>query len=279
MNGVAMGAKKGDIFRHRSSANQRLFVIAGPCVVESEPLCLQIGRELASLAEAHQVDIVYKASYDKANRTSSSSFRGIGMREGLAVLRKVKQETGLPVLTDVHTPAEAEAAAEMADVLQIPAFLCRQTDLIQKAAQTGKLVNIKKGQFMAPDDMAFAVEKAGSRCWLTERGTFFGYHRLVVDFAALPALKVLGKPVVFDATHSVQTPGGLKGASGGDREVALLLARAALAAGFDGLFMEVHPEPDKAMCDGPNSVALSTFAENLPGFIDLHERARHSAGA
>jgi 2-dehydro-3-deoxyphosphooctonate aldolase (KDO 8-P synthase) len=226
------------------------------------------------LAEEHRVDIVYKSSYDKANRTSGSSFRGIGMEEGLKVLRKVRRETGLPVLTDVHAPDQVEATAEAVDVLQIPAFLCRQTDLIRRAAQTGKLVNIKKGQFMAPEDMRFAVEKAGERCLLTERGTFFGYHRLVVDFAALSVLRSLGRPVVFDATHSVQTPGGGEGVSGGDRRTALLLARAAVAAGIDGLFMEVHPEPDKALCDGPNSLELHTFAEHLPRLLDLHERVR-----
>jgi len=242
-------------------------------------LCMAVAAKLMELAVLHKVEIVFKASYDKANRTSGSSFRGIGRAQGLAVLRKVKEQTGLPVLTDVHSPEEAREAADVADVLQIPAFLSRQTDLLAAAGLTGKIVNIKKGQFMAPQDMRYAVEKAGGKCWLTERGTFFGYNRLVVDFAAMPVLRAIGVPLVFDATHSVQTPGGEQGKSGGDRALAVPLARAALGMGFDGLFFEVHPDPDKALCDGPNSLALKEFEQQVPRLIELAASIRRWDGS
>jgi 2-dehydro-3-deoxyphosphooctonate aldolase (KDO 8-P synthase) len=248
-----------------------LFIIAGPCVVESERLCLTVADRLASLAKKHRLPIVFKASYDKANRTSQASFRGLGKDEGLRVLEMVGRKSGLPVLTDIHVPDDARDAAAVADVLQVPAFLCRQTDLLIAAAKTGKIVNVKKGQFMAPHDMKYSLEKAGKRTWLTERGTFFGYNRLVVDFASAPVLKGLGRPIVFDATHSVQMPGGGGGASSGDRAMAIPLARAALGVGFDGLFFEVHPNPDKALCDGPNSISLNDFAHALPKLIELHK--------
>ena len=249
---------------------QRLFFIAGPCVIESETLCLRIAERLADISRAHGVDIVFKASFDKANRTSLSSFRGPGKKKGLAILAKVKKETGLPLCTDIHYPQDARDAAGVVDILQIPALLCRQTDLLVAAGKTGKYVNIKKGQFMAPADMRFALEKAGKRVLLTERGTFFGYNRLVVDFAGMRELLTLGAPIVFDATHSVQNPGGGNGRSTGDRNAAIPLARAALCAGASGLFFEVHPDPDKALCDGPNSLRLSDFEKNVPRLLELH---------
>jgi 2-dehydro-3-deoxyphosphooctonate aldolase (KDO 8-P synthase) len=187
----------------------------------------------------------------------------------LRILGKVKKESGLPVLTDIHETHQAEEAAEVADVLQIPALLCRQTDLLEAAAKSGSWVNIKKGQFMAPEDMAFAVEKAGKKVWLTERGSSFGYKRLVVDFTAIPIMKKIGVPVVFDATHSVQIPGGGKGVSSGNRDLAVPLARAALVMGADGLFFEVHPDPDKALCDGPNSLKLKDFEAEVPRLLKL----------
>jgi 2-dehydro-3-deoxyphosphooctonate aldolase (KDO 8-P synthase) len=256
-------------FKYSAPAGKKLFFIAGPCVIESEKLCLTVAERLAKASLRHSVDIIFKASYDKANRTSASSFRGPGKRKGLAILLKVKKLTGLAVCTDIHAPLDAAEAAEAADILQIPAFLCRQTDLLVAAGKTGKTVNIKKGQFMAPADMRFAVEKAGKRSWITERGTFFGYNRLVVDFTGIRVMKAMGVPVIFDATHSVQSPGAGDGCSSGDRELALPLARAAICAGADGLFFEVHPDPDRALCDGPNSLFLAEFERNVPRFLEL----------
>jgi 2-dehydro-3-deoxyphosphooctonate aldolase (KDO 8-P synthase) len=249
---------------------KNLFFIAGPCVIESERLCLEIGNALASLSAREKVVIIFKASYDKANRTSASSFRGPGMKTGLKILQKVKRQTGLPILTDIHSAQQAHDAAEVADILQIPAFLCRQTDLLVAAGKTGRIVNVKKGQFMSPLDMKFSLEKAGKKGWLTERGTFFGYNRLVVDFAGIPVLKSFGRPVVFDATHSVQMPGAGKGVSSGNRDLAGPLARAAVCMGADGLFFEIHPNPDKALCDGPNSLSVKDFIANVPRFVDLY---------
>jgi 2-dehydro-3-deoxyphosphooctonate aldolase (KDO 8-P synthase) len=237
-----------------------LVMIAGPCVIESEALALEVAWALKEFAEQLSLPLVFKSSYDKANRTSVDSFRGPGLAGGLEVLARVRQEVGLPVLSDVHRVDEVGPAARVLDVLQIPAFLCRQTDLVLAAAATGKPVNIKKGQFLAPWDMAPVVAKAASaghrKLLLTERGTSFGYNNLVVDFRGLAIMKNLGYPVILDVTHSVQLPGGLGGSSGGQREFIPLLARAGVAAGVDGLFMEVHPEPDKALCDGPNSLPL-----------------------
>jgi len=252
------------------------FFIAGPCVIESEKLCLRIAERLARLSDACEVDIIFKASYDKANRTSADSFRGPGIEKGLAILAKVKQTTGLPVLTDIHAAHDARAVSQVADVLQIPAFLCRQTDLLRAAAKTGRIVNIKKGQFMAPQDMRFAMKKAGKSVWLTERGTFFGYNRLVVDFAGMLAMKELGPPAVFDATHSVQMPGAEGGSSGGMRRFAIPLARAAIAAGVDGLFCEVHPDPARALCDGPNSLYLRDFEREAPRLLELYHLVNHT---
>ncbi len=232
-------------------------MIAGPCVIESATATLEAAQALKKIAQELSLPLIFKASYDKANRTSVSSYRGPGLQAGLEILARVKGEVGLPVISDVHQVSDVAPAAEVLDVLQIPAFLCRQTDLLVAAAATGKPVNIKKGQFMAPWDMAPVVEKARStgneKILLTERGASFGYNNLVVDFRSLAIMRGLGCPVVLDATHSVQLPGGQGSCSGGQREFIPLLARAGVAAGVDALFMEVHPEPDKARCDGPNS--------------------------
>jgi 2-dehydro-3-deoxyphosphooctonate aldolase (KDO 8-P synthase) len=230
-----------------------LFVMAGPCVIESRDICLDIAEDLVSIAAKTGVGIIFKASFDKANRTSLRSFRGPGLDKGLDILAEVRKETGLPVMTDVHEPSQAKIVSETVDCLQVPAFLCRQTDLICACAQTAKPVNIKKGQFISPDEMKNAVEKVracgNSQITLTERGTFFGYNRLVNDMTAIDTMKKLGCPVVFDATHSVQQPGGLGDASAGRREMAPVLAKAAVAAGANGLFIEVHTEPEKAKSD------------------------------
>ncbi len=244
-------------------------IIAGPCVIESRRLCFEIAGRLAILADRCGIDIVFKASYDKANRTSRDSFRGPGREEGLRILERVREETGLPLLTDIHESAQAAEAASVVDVIQIPALLCRQTDLLAAAGLTGKIVNIKKGQFLSPAEMAYPVEKAGGNCWITERGTFFGYNRLVVDFAGISTLASLEKPVFFDATHSVQIPGGGNGRSSGRRELAIPLAKAALSTGVDGLFFEIHPDPDQALCDGPNSLCLKDFERELPHLVAL----------
>jgi len=252
----------------------RLFFIAGPCVIESEDLCCRIAERLAELKAKYDLDIVFKASYDKANRLSESSFRGPGRENGLKILEKIRNRCGLPVLTDIHETSQAVEVAEVVDIIQIPALLSRQTDLLVAAGRTGKWVNIKKGQFMAPEDMEFAIAKVGEKVWITERGTFFGYKRLVVDFAGIPVLKRFGAPVVFDATHSVQLPGGGGGVSGGNRELAIPLARAAIAMGVDGLFFEVHPDPDSALCDGPNSLRLEDFEREAPRLKEMFERMR-----
>lgn len=259
-----------------------LALIAGPCVIESEDLVLRVARVLAELCGRLGIPLVFKSSYDKANRTSLDSFRGPGLEEGLRVLERVRAETGLPVLSDVHSAEEARAAGEVLDCLQIPAFLCRQTDLLLAAGATGKPVNVKKGQFLAPEDMEAAARKAlaggAAGVLLTERGTSFGYRYLVVDFQGLERMKRLGWPVVFDATHSVQQPGALCGRSGGDRSAVPALARAAAAVGVDALFLEVHPDPDRALCDGPNSVALGELEPLLRTVLAL-DRVRREAGA
>ncbi|NOX20147.1 MAG: 3-deoxy-8-phosphooctulonate synthase [Nitrospirae bacterium] len=240
---------------------KRLFIIAGPCVIESRDLVFETAERLKGICDAFGFPLVFKSSYDKANRSSLKSFRGPGLEKGLQILKEVKERFALPVLTDIHSPEEAREAALVVDVLQVPAFLCRQTDIVLAASRTGKPVNIKKGQFLAPWDMRNVVEKfvstGNKRLLLTERGVSFGYNNLVVDFRAFPIMQSFGFPVVFDVTHSLQLPGGLGNASGGQREFAPTLARAAVAAGVDGLFMEVHPEPEKALCDGPNMIKLS----------------------
>jgi len=246
-----------------------LFVIAGPCVIESEALTLSVAETLAKVARRLGVFLIFKSSFDKANRSSDASFRGLGMDEGLRILEKVRAETGLPVITDVHEPGQVAAVAQVVDVLQTPAFLARQTDFIAAVAASGKPVNIKKAQFMAPADMKQVVAKARNAAiaagvepdafMLCERGTSFGYNTLVSDMRGLAIMAETGCPVVFDATHSVQQPGGLGERSGGQREYVPLLARAAVAAGVSGLFMETHPDPDKALSDGPNALPLAQF--------------------
>jgi len=258
--------------------HERLFLIAGPCVVESEKLCLQVAEQLRDACHEHGVSYVFKASYDKANRTSAKSFRGPGLDKGLSTLAKVRREIGMSVLTDVHTEEQARAAAEAVDILQIPAFLCRQTDLIHAAVKTGKIVNIKKGQFLSPQEMgqvaAKAKEAGGNKLLLTERGTTFGYNNLVADMRSIPIMRSFGFPVVFDATHSVQLPGGGGNKSSGQREFAPVLARCAIAAGVNGLFIETHPRPDKALSDGPNMIPLSEMPSLIRGFVKLHATCR-----
>lgn len=262
------------LFKYNTVNNPNLFFIAGPCVVESKELCRRIADRIAKISLKNKVDIVFKASYDKANRLSKTSFRGVGRAKGLKILAKIKKEFGLPILTDIHEPSQAQEAAEVADVLQIPALLCRQTDLLAAAGKTCRWVNVKKGQFMAPEDMEYAIKKAGKKVWLTERGTLFGYKRLVVDFAGIPIMKKFNVPIIFDATHSVQIPGGGKGVSSGNRDLAVPLAKAALAMGVDGLFFEVHPNPDKALCDGPNSLEIKTFEKEVPKLIEIFKTIR-----
>ena len=247
-----------------------LLWIAGPCVIEGRDFTLKIADDLRAIAEKLGLPLVFKASFDKANRTSAGSFRGVGLDDGLAVLAAVRDRTGLPVTTDVHEAAHCGPAAEVCEILQIPAFLARQTDLLVAAAKTGKVVNVKKGQFMAPWDMKNVVAKlaeAGNRrTLLTERGTTFGYGMLVNDMRAIPWMQETGAPVIFDGTHSVQTPGALGDRTGGDRSMVPTLARAAVAAGCDGLFLETHPDPDRAPSDGPNMIPLADFpalAESL----------------
>ncbi len=250
-----------------------LFLIAGPCLVEGRQMVMQVASELDRISKEFGVPVVFKGSYRKANRSSAGSFTGIGDREALELLAEVRETYGMPVLTDVHETGEVELAAKYVDVLQIPAFLCRQTDLLVAAAATGLAVNIKKGQFMAPGDMAYAAEKAAStgnrKIMLTERGTTFGYHNLVVDFRSLPIMADSGWPVVFDATHSVQLPGAASGVSGGDRRFLLPLARAAVATGIDGLFVEVHPDPATAKSDAATQVRLEEFAAVVGELLQL----------
>jgi 2-dehydro-3-deoxyphosphooctonate aldolase (KDO 8-P synthase) len=251
-----------------------LLLIAGPCVIESEGHAIGLAREIRDIAARSGVPYVFKASYDKANRTSRSSFRGPGLAEGLRILRRVREEVGVPVLTDIHEPAHAAPAAEVADVLQIPAFLCRQTDLLVAAAQTGRVVNIKKGQFLAPSDMRHAAAKvtaAGNhRVILTERGTSFGYHNLVVDMRSLPVLRSLGFPVIYDVTHSLQLPGGGDGVTAGQAEFIEPLARAGVAAGVDGVFMEVHERPEQAKSDAQNALRLDLLEPLLAKLTGIH---------
>jgi len=250
--------------RLQLGSNTPLAVIAGPCVIEDAETTLQIAAYLKELARQHDLQLVFKASFDKANRTSIHSFRGPGIEEGLRILARVKSELDLMILSDVHDGTQVERAAEVLDVIQIPAFLCRQTDFLLAVARTDKPINIKKGQFLAPWDMANIVEKIRStgntKIILTERGATFGYNNLVVDFRGIQIMQATGCPVIFDATHSVQLPGGDGQRSGGQREFAPVLARAAVAAGADGIFVEVHPDPDKALCDGPNSLPLDELS-------------------
>jgi len=262
-----------------------LTLVAGPCVIESSELVFEIAERVKEITDRLGIDYIFKASFDKANRSSGTSFRGPGVSEGLQVLAEVKRRLGLRVLTDIHESQQAAPVAEVVDVLQIPAFLCRQSDLLLAAAAatrgTDKVINVKKGQFLAPWDMAQVVAKlreAGAeRIWLTERGSSFGYNTLVVDFRSLPQLSALGCPVIFDATHSVQQPGGRGTSSGGQREFVAPLARAAVAVGVDGLFMEVHPDPENALSDGPNMVPLHRLEPLLEQLLAI--RAPLAEGA
>jgi 2-dehydro-3-deoxyphosphooctonate aldolase (KDO 8-P synthase) len=262
----------------RAFGRQRLFAICGPCVIESEELALAVAQELAGIGQRLDLPILFKASFDKANRTSLESFRGPGLEPGLKVLERVKRASGLPVISDVHRPEQAAPAAQVLDAIQVPAFLCRQTDLLLAVGASGLVVNVKKGQFVAPHDMGPVVAKVRStgnrKVWLTERGSSFGYNNLVVDMRSLGVMGDTGCPVVFDATHSVQLPGGLGAASGGDRRFVPALARAAVAAGAHGVFLEVHPEPDRALCDGPNSWPLDDTETLLAGLQRVYAAVR-----
>jgi 2-dehydro-3-deoxyphosphooctonate aldolase (KDO 8-P synthase) len=258
--------------------NGPFFLIAGPCVIENEAITLEVARFLKKTEDDFGIPIIFKTSYDKANRTSLNSFRGPGQDKGLEIILRVKEATGLPVLSDVHHINEIDKAAEVLDVIQIPAFLCRQTDLILAAARTGLPINIKKGQFLSPWDIEPVIEKVISTgnhsILLTERGTSFGYNNLVVDIRSIAIMKEFGFPVVFDATHSVQLPGGEGITSGGQREFVGPLSRAAVAAGADGVFMEVHPDPDSALCDGPNSLPLHELNPLLTILKEIHSFIR-----
>jgi 2-dehydro-3-deoxyphosphooctonate aldolase (KDO 8-P synthase) len=255
-----------------------LAFIAGPCVIENKEATLAIARELRKISEDQNISLIFKSSYDKANRTSVKSFRGPGIKEGLEILGEVKKETGLPVISDVHTVEEAKRAGTVLDVLQIPAFLCRQTDIIAAAAETGRPVNIKKGQFLAPHDAKNILDKAASSgnkdIMITERGVSFGYNNLIVDMRSIPVLKSYGYPVIYDATHSVQLPGGKGVSSGGQREFIEPLSRAAVSVGCDAIFMEVHNDPDSAPCDGPNMLRLEDFTSLARRLIQLNHLVR-----
>ena len=250
-------------------ANRPLVLIAGPCVIENEAATLRHAERLMAICNGLSIPLIFKASYDKANRTSIGAFRGPGLKTGLAILRKVKDSLSLPLLSDIHSIEQIAPAAEVLDVIQIPAFLCRQTDLLIAAAKSGRIINVKKGQFLAPWDMknvAGKISASGNEnIILTERGASFGYNNLVVDMRSFPVMRATGYPVVFDATHSVQLPGGQGDSSGGQREFVEYLSRAAVAAGIDGIFMEVHEDPDNALCDGPNSIPLG----ELPSLLKM----------
>lgn len=254
--------------------DRSLFIIAGPCVIESEYVVFSTAEILKEICQKLNLPLLFKSSYDKANRTSLTSFRGPGLEKGLRILSDVKRKFGIPVISDVHSEEQVMPAAEVLDVLQIPAFLCRQTDLILAASNTGKPVNLKKGQFLAPWDIKNIIEKfisTGNKdFFITERGTSFGYNNLVVDFRGFPIIRSFGYPLIFDVTHSIQLPGGLGKSSGGQSEFAEPLARAAIAAGVDGLFMEVHPEPDRALCDGPNMIPLDKVKDILTTVKAIH---------
>jgi len=259
-----------------------LVLVAGPCVIEGEELVLSVAQGLREISRDLDIPLIFKASYDKANRTSISSPRGPGLTEGLRILGRIKKEVGLPVLSDCHSVSEVPQAAEVLDVIQIPAFLCRQTDLLVEAGRTGRPVNVKKGQFLAPWDMAHVVEKITStgneQILLTERGTSFGYNNLVNDMKALPLMRGLGYPVIYDATHSVQLPGGAGKVSGGNREYVPYLARAAVGAGVDGVFLEVHPNPEQALSDGANSLELETLSPLLQQLMAIDRIVKEDKG-
>jgi 2-dehydro-3-deoxyphosphooctonate aldolase (KDO 8-P synthase) len=265
------------IWKNLNSPRQ-LFLIAGPCVIENEKLCRTVAASLIKTCRQLGIFYVFKASFDKANRTSGNAFRGPGVAAGLKTLAKIRDEFGVPVLTDVHNEAQAAAAGEVVDILQIPAFLCRQTDLIEAAVATGRIVNLKKGQFLSPIEMGRVAEKAkmagAKKILLTERGTTFGYNNLVADMRSIPIMKSFGFPIIFDATHSVQLPGGGGDKSSGQREFAPMLAKAALAVGANGLFIETHPKPDEALSDGPNMIPLGEMATVLRSLLKIYEAAK-----
>ncbi len=269
MNRFDKPTQVGDNYK---AGGDRMVLFAGPCAAESHKICLETGAHVKELCAELGIDYVFKASFDKANRTSAGSYRGKGMEEGLEILETVKKALDVPVVTDIHESYQAAIAADVVDVLQIPAFLCRQTDLLIAAAETGKTIKIKRGQFMAPEDMKYAVDKvkeAGNdKVLLTERGASFGYHNLVVDMRSLPVMRQFA-PVIFDVTHSVQQPGGMGGKSGGQRQFAPFLARAAAGAGVDGFFIETHPEPAKALSDGPNMIPLNEMEEFLKMLLEV----------
>jgi len=248
-------------------------LIAGPCVIEEERKTMEIAVFLKKLTDRLQIPLIFKASYDKANRSSVYSYRGPGLNEGLRILKKIRKKLAVPILTEVHRFEEIKPASEVADILQVPAFLCRQTDFVIEVARFARVINIKKGQFLAPGDVRNIIEKVRSakneNIMLTERGTCFGYNNLVADYRSIPAMREMGYPVIFDATHSVQLPGGQGTASGGQREMVAYLARAAVAVGIDGLFMEVHPDPDAALCDGPNSLDLNNLNDMLQVLMEI----------
>ena len=277
-----MPSNPATIGPYRCGRGQPLLLIAGPCVLENEELAVSIAERLKQIVAGLPVQLVFKASFDKANRTSVESYRGPGLQRGLEMLRRVKEATGLPVTTDIHEPGQAVPAGEVCELLQIPAFLARQTDLLLAAAATGRAVHAKKGQFLAPWDMQHVVDKlAAGGCrniLLGERGSFFGYGRLVNDLRAIPQMQALGVPVIFDATHSVQEPGGLGAATGGNRAMIEPLARAATAVGADGLFFETHPNPDAAASDGPNMVPLDQFAALLGRLLTIRRAVEEIGG-
>lgn len=259
-------------------AGNPLVLMAGPCVLENLDRCIYIGKTIRDITQRLGIPYIFKASFDKANRSSFHGFRGPGIEKGLKMLAEIKKELGVPVVTDIHTELQPEPVAKVVNVLQIPAFLCRQTDLLNAAAKTGAVINVKKGQFMAPKDMRNVVDKllegGNSNIILTERGASFGYNNLVVDMRSFPIMRSFGYPVVFDATHSVQLPGGAGSSSGGNRELAEYLARAAIGAGVDGLFMEVHDNPEEALCDGPNSLYLDQLEDILKDCLSIYNIVR-----
>jgi 2-dehydro-3-deoxyphosphooctonate aldolase (KDO 8-P synthase) len=272
--------KEINIAGTRLGGNNPLFVIAGPCVIESRDIVFHTAEKLKEMCTRIGLPLLFKSSYDKANRTSLSSYRGPGLEKGLEILSDVRSRFDVPVISDIHSVAEVKPASEVLDVLQIPAFLCRQTDLVLAASGTGKVVNIKKGQFLAPWDLKNIIDKFTSTgnqsLFFTERGTSFGYNNLVVDFRGLPIIRSFGYPLIFDVTHSLQLPGGMGKSSGGQREHAGPLARAAVSVGVDGLFMEVHPEPEKALCDGPNMIKLDeveTLLKTCKAIDELFQRS------
>ena len=265
-------------FRDLEIGGDKLTILAGPCAIESKEILDETAKGLKEITKELDINFVFKSSFDKANRSSITSFRGPGMEKGLAMLQEIKDKYDLPIVTDIHTPDQAAPVAEVADILQIPAFLCRQTDLLVAAAKTGKIVNIKKGQFLAPEQMGSLVKKVEDsgnfNIMLTDRGTSFGYNNLVTDFRGIPLMQEFGYPVVFDATHSVQLPGANGVCSGGDRRFVPVLAKAAMAVGANVLFFEIHPDPDKALCDGPNMVALKDAKQLFKTCKDIFELVR-----